>query len=163
MGEDQAFAAVREDVVEFVSAPLNKNMVLSGKIAADLQVSTTGTDADFIVKLIDVIPAADGKPEIQQLVRADVMRAKFRNSLETPEPFVPGKITRVRFELPDAAHCFKTGHRMMVQVQSSWFPLVDRNPQKFMHIVTAEEKDFQPATIRIYDNSKIEMDLKSDN
>jgi hypothetical protein len=163
MGEDQTFAAFRKDVVEFSSAPLNKDMVLSGKIVADLKVSITGTDADFIVKLIDVIPANDGKPEIQQLVRAEVMRGKFRNSLEKPEPFVPGQVTDIKFELPDAAHCFKEGHRIMVQVQSSWFPLVDRNPQKFMHIVDAEEKDFQPATIRIYSNSKLELDIKTIN
>jgi putative CocE/NonD family hydrolase len=163
MGEDQTFAAFRKDVVEFSSAPLNKDMVLSGKIVADLKVSITGTDADFIVKLIDVIPANDGKPEIQQLVRAEVMRGKFRNSLEKPEPFVPGQVTDIKFELPDAAHCFKEGHRIMVQVQSSWFPLVDRNPQKFMHIVDAEEKDFQPATIRIFSNSKLELDIKTIN
>ncbi|HSF45728.1 MAG TPA: CocE/NonD family hydrolase, partial [Chitinophagaceae bacterium] len=163
MGEDQAFAAMRNDVVEFVSTPLTKNLVVSGKIIADLKVSTTGTDADFIVKLIDVIPATDGKPEIQRLVRAEVIRGKFRNSLEKPETFIPGKITTVRFELPDAAHCFKEGHKMMVQVQSSWFPLVDRNPQKFMHILDADEKDYQPATIRIYDHSKIELDIKTDN
>jgi predicted acyl esterase len=143
--------------------PLKKDLVLSGKIIANLKVSITGTDADFIVKLIDVLPAKDGKPEIQQLVRAEVMRGKFRNSLEKPEPFVPGKITTVRFELPDAAHCFKEGHKIMVQVQSSWFPLVDRNPQKFMHILDAEEKDYQPATIRIYDNSKLELDIKTIN
>ena len=163
MGEDQAFAAERKDVVEFTSMPLKKDLVLSGKIIANLEVSITGTDADFIVKLIDVLPAKDGKPEIQQLVRAEVMRGKFRNSLEKPEPFVPGKITTVRFELPDAAHCFKEGHKIMVQVQSSWFPLVDRNPQKFMHILDAEEKDYQPATIRIYDNSKLELDIKTIN
>jgi putative CocE/NonD family hydrolase len=163
MGEDQAFASVRNDVVEFSSAPLDKDLVVSGKILADLKVSITGTDADFIVKLIDVIPGKDGKPGIQQLVRAEVMRAKFRNSLEKPEPFVPGKLTTVRFELPDAAHCFKQGHRIMVQVQSSWFPLVDRNPQKFMHVLDADEKDYQPATIRIYDNSKLELDIKTDN
>jgi putative CocE/NonD family hydrolase len=163
MGEDQSFAAHRKDVVEFSSAPLNKTLVVSGKIIANLNVSITGTDADFVVKLIDVIPANDGKPEIQQLVRAEVMRGKFRNSLEKPEAFVPEKITTVRFELPDAAHCFKEGHRIMVQVQSSWFPLVDRNPQKFMHIVDADEKDYQPATIRIYENSKLELDIRTDN
>jgi putative CocE/NonD family hydrolase len=163
MGEDQSFAALRKDVVEFSSASLTEPLVVSGKIIANLNVSITGTDADFIVKLIDVIPAKDGKAEIQQLVRAEVMRGKFRNSLEKPEAFVPGKITMVRFELPDAAHCFREGHRIMVQVQSSWFPLVDRNPQKFMHIVDAEEKDFQPATIRIYGNSKLELDIRIHN
>lgn len=163
MGEDQTFASVRDDVVEFTSDILDKDLIVSGKIVADLQVSISGTDADFIVKLIDVIPATDGKPVIQQLVRAEVIRGKFRNSLEKPEPFVSGKTTRVRYELPDAAHCFKSGHRIMVQVQSSWFPLVDRNPQRFMHILEAGENDFQKATIRIYGKSKIVLDVKTNN
>ena len=84
------------------------------------------------------------------LVRGEVMRGKFRNSFETPTPFAPGKIERVKFELPDIAHSFLKGHRIMVQIQSSWFPLVDRNPQKFVNIYEAKESDFQKATIRIY-------------
>ena len=122
--------------------------------------STSGTDADFIVKLIDVLP--DNEPNIksaprgfqmaglQRLVRAEVMRGKFRNSFEKPEAFVPDKISEVKFDLNDVAHTFKKGHKIMVQVQSSWFPLVDRNPQKFMRIPEAGENDFQKATIRIY-------------
>jgi predicted acyl esterase len=119
----------------------------------------TGTDADFIVKLIDVLPEHEknisSKPEftmagMQRLVRAEVIRGKFRNDLSKPEPFVPGKVTEVKFTLNDVLHTFKKGHRIMVQVQSSWFPLVDRNPQKFMRIPEATEKDYQKATIRIY-------------
>lgn len=160
MAEDQRFAAARPDVVVFETDELTEDLTLTGRIAADLFVSTSGTDADFIVKLIDVLP--DNEPNsknaprgfnmagLQRLVRAEVMRGKFRNSYEKPEAFVPGKISEVKFDLNDVAHTFKKGHKIMVQVQSSWFPLVDRNPQKFMRIPDAEEKDFQKATIRIY-------------
>jgi putative CocE/NonD family hydrolase len=160
MAEDQRFAALRPDVLVFESDELTENITLAGRINADLFVSTSGTDADFIVKLIDVLP--DNEPNIlnsprgfqmaglQRLVRAEVMRGKFRNSPEKPEPFVPGKISEVKFDLNDVAHTFKKGHRIMVQVQSTWFPLVDRNPQQFMRIPEATEKDFQKATIRIW-------------
>ncbi len=160
MAEDQRFAALRPDVVAFETEPLTEDITLSGRINADLFVSITGTDADFIVKLIDVLPDNEANPKnpprgfnmagLQRLVRAEVMRGKFRNSYEKPEPFVPNKISEVKFDLNDVAHTFKKGHKIMVQVQSSWFPLVDRNPQKFMHIPAATEKDFQKATIRIY-------------
>ena len=160
MAEDQRFAAIRPDVVVFETDELTDDVTLSGRITADLFVSTTGTDADFIVKLIDVLPDTAATPKVspkgftmaglQRLVRAEVMRGKFRNSMEKPEPFVPNKIAEVKFDLNDVAHSFKKGHKIMVQVQSSWFPLVDRNPQKFMRIPDADEKDFQKATIRIY-------------
>jgi hypothetical protein len=160
MAEDQRFAALRPDVLVFETDELAEDITLSGRINADLFVSITGTDADFIVKLIDVLP--DNEPTsknaprgfnmagMQRLVRAEVMRGKFRNSYEKPEAFVPGKISEVKFDLNDVAHTFKKGHKIMVQVQSSWFPLVDRNPQQFMRIPDAEEKDFQKATIKIY-------------
>ncbi len=163
MAEDQRFAAVRPDVLLYETGVLKEDVTLSGKIIADLQVSITGTDADFVVKLIDVLP--DNEPNFknaplgfemagyQRLVRAEVIRGKFRNSYEKPEPFEPGRITNVKFELNDVAHTFKRGHKIMVQVQSSWFPLVDRNPQKFMRIPDANENDFQKATIRIYHNA----------
>lgn len=150
MGEDQKFLAEREDVVNFTSQALTTNTTICGPVTANLFVSTTGTDADFIVKLIDVLP--DGK-QTQQLVRAEVIRGKFRNSYEKPEAFVPGKITPVRLVLNDIAHTFLPGHQLMVQVQSSWFPLVDRNPQTFVNIATADAADFQKATIRIYHNA----------
>jgi putative CocE/NonD family hydrolase len=160
MAEDQRFAALRPDVVVFETDELTEDVTLSGRINADLFVSISGTDADFIVKLIDVLPDTATTPKgsprgfamagLQRLVRAEVMRGKFRNDPSTPEAFVPNKITEVKFDLNDVAHTFKKGHKIMVQVQSSWFPLVDRNPQKFMRIPEATEKDFQKATIRIY-------------
>ncbi|MBB5634915.1 hypothetical protein HDE68_000800 [Pedobacter cryoconitis] len=159
MYEDQRFAASRPDVLVYQTGILENDVVISGHLFADLFVSTTGTDADFIVKLIDVYPgdAPDDSPNphtkmgsFQQLVRGEVMRSKFRNSFANPEPMVPGEVTEVKFDMQDAAHCFKKGHKIMVQVQSSWFPLVDRNPQKFVNIYKATEADFQKATHRVY-------------
>ncbi len=159
MVEDQRFAAQRPDVLFYETGILNNDVTIAGKITADLFVSTTSTDADFIVKVIDVVPddkisqqnTSSGIIEgYERLVRAEVMRGKFRNNYEKPEPFVPGKISEVRINLNDVLHNFKKGHRIMVQVQSSWFPLVDMNPQKFMRIPAADKKDFQKATIRIY-------------
>ena len=165
MAEDQRFVANRPDVLVYETDTLTEDITLSGKILADLQVSISGTDADFIVKLIDVLPDNEPNPKnaargfqmagYQRLVRAEVMRGKFRNSYEKPEAFEPNKISQVKFNLNDVAHTFKKGHRIMVQVQSSWFPLVDRNPQKFMRIPDANEEDFQKETIRIYHSSKI--------
>lgn len=164
MTDDQRFAARRPDVLVFQTEPLENDLTVAGPITADLMVAITGTDADFVVKLIDVFPddftyekdngyVMNG---YQMLVRGEVMRGKFRNSFEKPEAFVPNKPTRVKYELPDVAHTFKKGHRLMIQVQSSWFPLVDRNPQQFMDIYQAKDSDFKKATIRIYHNdSKI--------
>lgn len=149
MVADQQFAAQRSDVLHYTSAALTSNLTICGPIAANLFVSTSGTDADFVVKLIDVLP--DGK---QQLVRAEVLRGKFRNSYEKPEAFTPGKVTPVKLVLNDMAHTFLKDHKLMVQVQSSWFPLVDRNPQKFINIPGADEKDFQKADIKLYTDKK---------
>ena len=160
MVEDQRFAAKRPDVLTFESPVLTEDLTIGGKIVADLFVSLTTTDADFIVKLIDVVPEneidfpqkdqiQDGKG-FQRLIRAEVMRGKFRNNYVTPEAFVPGKVSQVKFELNDALHTFKKGHKIMVQVQSSWFPLVDMNPQKFMRIPEADANDFQKSTIRVF-------------
>ncbi|MBA4141136.1 MAG: X-Pro dipeptidyl-peptidase, partial [Segetibacter sp.] len=137
------------------------DLTLAGPIIADLMVSVTGTDADFVVKVIDVFPDKFNYSDTdkymmggyQMLVRGEVMRGKFRNSFEKPEPFVPGKITEVKYTLPDVAHTFKKGHKLMIQIQSSWFPVVDRNPQKFMDIYHAKDEDFQKATIRVFHNS----------
>lgn len=159
MYEDQRFAATRPDVLVYQTDVLEKDLIISGNLMADLFVSTTGTDADFVVKVIDVYPgdAADDSPlpgtkmgGFQLLVRGEVMRAKFRKSFTVPEAMVPNEITEVKFDMQDAAHCFKKGHRLMVQVQSSWFPLVDRNPQKFVNIYKATEADFQKATHRVH-------------
>lgn len=166
MTDDQRFASRRPDVLTFETDPLEEDLTLAGPVVANLKVSISGTDADFVVKVIDVFPddfkypgtvqqagrsgAAYPMNGYQMLVRGEIMRGKFRNSFETPAPFKPGKIETVKFELPDIAHTFKKGHRLMIQVQSSWFPLADRNPQQFMNIYEATEKDFQKATIRIF-------------
>ena len=167
MTDDQRFAARRPDVLVFETDTLTSDLTLAGPVVADLMVSITGTDADFVVKVIDVFPDkfsySDSDKYImngyQMLVRGEVMRGKFRNSFEKPAPFVPNKITNVKYTLPDIAHTFKKGHRLMIQVQSTWFPLVDRNPQKFTDIYHAKESDFQKATIKVYHqpgaNSKI--------
>lgn len=166
MTGDQQFASKRADVLTYESEVLQNDITLSGAITADLFVNTTGSDADFVVKLIDVLPedAANENGRnvagLQRLVRAEVLRGKFRNSFIKAEPFVAGKITEVKYQLNDIAHNFKKGHKIMVQVQSSWFPLVDRNPQKFMPIANANEKDFQAATIRIYHDAKHPSNLK---
>jgi uncharacterized protein len=160
MIEDQRFASRRPDVLVYQTDVLDRDVTLAGPIKATLYVSTTGTDSDFIVKLIDVFPnsAADPDPNpkevkmggYQMLVRGEPMRAKFRNSFSTPEPMPPGKVTKIEFTLPDVNHAFLRGHRIMVQVQSTWFPLIDRNPQKFVDINRATESDFQKATQRVY-------------
>lgn len=156
MTDDQRFAARRPDVMVYETAILEEDITLTGPLTADLWVSTTGTDADYVVKLIDVfpdtLPPNPGVPlaGYQMLVRGEVMRGRFRNSFENPEPFTPGEITNVRFELPDVAHTFKKGHRIMIQVQNSWFPLVDRNPQQFVDIYHCGEEEFQKATHRVY-------------
>jgi putative CocE/NonD family hydrolase len=164
MTDDQRFASYRPDVLVYKTDLLNEDVTLAGPLVTDLMVSISATDADFVVKLIDVFPDdfeyADNSRYVmngyQMLVRGEVMRGKFRNSFEKPEAFVPNKPTHVKYSMPDVAHTFKKGHRIMVQIQSSWFPLVDLNPQKFTDIYHAKEGDFQKATIKIYlDQSKV--------
>jgi putative CocE/NonD family hydrolase len=168
MTDDQRFASRRPDVLTFSTGILNEDITLAGPLVADLMVSISTTDADFVVKLIDVFPdefsySADNPSPpgrlggalypmggYQMLVRGEIMRGRYRNSFSAPEPFVPGKITQVKFSLPDVAHTFKKGHKLMIQVQSSWFPLADRNPQKFVDIYKCDDSDFQKATIKIY-------------
>ena len=161
MHDDQRFASRRPDVLVFETDTLKEDITFTGPITVNLYVSTTGTDADWVVKLIDVYPndlTHEGNnislSGYQRLIRGDVLRGKFRNSFEKPEPFSPANITEIRFDLTDINHTFIKGHRIMVQVQSSWFPLVDRNPQKFTDIYNADEKDFQKATHRIYHSKK---------
>lgn len=165
--EDQRFASRRPDVAVFQTEPLKDDLRLAGPIEVRLLVSTSGTDSDWIVKVVDVYP--DDTPDLvlpsknlkgeaqkvklggfQQLLRAEVMRGKFRNSLEKPEPFKPGEPTAVHFSLNDVAHTFRAGHRLMVQVQCSWFPLVDRNPQTFVHMGHTVPSDYRKATQTIY-------------
>ncbi|MFN8343770.1 MAG: CocE/NonD family hydrolase [Spirosomataceae bacterium] len=169
MIEDQRFAARRPDVLTYETDALTEDITLSGPMTAHFFASTTGTDADFIVKLIDILPEDAPSPSpnpkaltmagYQRLVRAEVLRGKFRNSFEKPEAFVPNQVTDVKVRMPDVLHTFKKGHKIMVQIQSSWFPLVDRNPQKFMNISEAEAKDFQKATIRIYHSKQHDSHL----
>jgi uncharacterized protein len=160
MDADQRFAAKRPDVLVYQTPPLEADVTVAGPVSSHLWVSTSGTDSDFVVKLIDVYPTDYPNPDpnpkdvemggYQQLVRGEPFRGKFRNSFEKPEPFVPGQPTALNFDLPDINHTFRRGHSIMVQIQSSWFPLTDRNPQKFVNIPEATEADFQKATERVY-------------
>jgi putative CocE/NonD family hydrolase len=165
MVEDQRFASRRPDVLAYQTPPLDSAHTIAGPIPVELSVSTSGTDCDWIVKLIDVFPdtaspldqrfAFGSRPGprlggYQMLVRGDVLRGKFRHGAAKPEPFVPGVVTDARFVLNDVFHTFKPGHRIMVQVQSTWFPMVDRNPGRFMDIFQARDADFQKTTQRVY-------------
>ena len=158
LAEDQRFASSRPDVITFEGEKLTKQITLVGEIEVDLFVSTSGTDSDWIVKLVDVYPdsltetSPDGTAiaNYQMLVRAEIMRGKFRNSFEKPEPFNPNEVTKVKFKLSDVNHTFLKGHKMMVQIQNSWFPLFDRNPQTFCNIYQANESDFTKAIQRVY-------------
>lgn len=157
MVEDQRFASRRPDVLSYQTGVLIEDVTVVGSIAVDAWLSTTGTDADLVVKLIDVQPF--DKPNgpngarlagAHTLVRAEVMRGRFRDGFESPKAFTPGVAERVRFTLPDVNHTFRTGHRLMVQVQSSWFPLVDLNPQTFVDPAKATEADFRAQTHRLF-------------
>jgi len=171
MTDDQRFASRRTDVLTFTTAVLMEDLTLAGPLVADLMTSISTTDADFVVKLIDVFPDEFKYDEkifgkgngslypmggYQMLVRGEIMRGRYRNSFSAapggvkPEAFVPGKITQVKYTLPDVAHTFKKGHKLMIQIQSSWFPLADRNPQKFVDIYHCDDSDFQKATIKIH-------------
>ncbi len=164
MDDDQRFAARRPDVLVFSTDILENDLTLAGIVTADLKVILSTTDADFVVKIIDVFPddfkydSADCCKGVKQeaemagyqmLVRGEIMRGRYRKSFEKPVAFAPGKVEQVKFELPDVAHTFKKGHRLMVQVQSSWFPLFDRNPQQFVNIYQCADKDFVPCDVRV--------------
>jgi putative CocE/NonD family hydrolase len=169
MDDDQRFAATRPDVLVYETAPLTEDVTVVGPVKPRLRIASTGSDADFDVKLIDVFPdnfeypetAADpGKHVLgeapvlmggyQMLVRGEPFRAKFRNSLSKPEPLTPGRLTEVDFSMQDVNHTFQKGHRIMVQVQSTWFPLTDRNPNVFMGIAKAKPEDFHKATETVF-------------
>jgi putative CocE/NonD family hydrolase len=161
MDGDNRLQGRRTDVLVYQTGPLEEDITLAGPVEPSLMVSTSGTDSDFIVKLIDVYPADAPDPDpnpagvhmggYQQLVRGEPMRGRFRNSYSKSEPFQPGKVTKVEFVMPDVNHTFRRGHRIMVQVQSTWFPLVDINPQTFVpSIYQAKPSDFQKATERVY-------------
>ena len=160
--EDQRFVWTRPDVLVYESDVLTDDVTVAGPITANLYVSTSGTDSDWIVKLIDVLPenfpligpgGQRNNPKLrgaQRMVRGDVLRGKFRNNMAKPEPFVPNQPTKIGFVLNDIFHTFKKGHRIMVQIQSTWFPMIDRNPQTFVDIYHATESDFHKATQRVY-------------
>jgi len=171
MTDDQRFAERRPDVLAYKTDILKEDITVTGVVRADLITAISSTDADFVVKLIDVFPdnlsynkvdIYSGKdPETvypmggyEMLVHGEVFRGRYRKSFESPEPFVPRKIERVKFDIGDVSHTFKKGHRIMVQIQSTWFPLVDRNPQTFVNIYEAKESDFQKAEIHIYHNEE---------
>ncbi|HEY7547405.1 MAG TPA: CocE/NonD family hydrolase, partial [Blastocatellia bacterium] len=170
MVDDQRFATTRPDVLVYQTDMLTQDITIAGPVTPSLFVSTSGTDSDFIVKLIDVFPddTPDNEPNptgvkmggYQMMVRGEPFRAKFRNSFSRPEPLTPNKPTRIEFAMPDINHTFRKGHRIMVQVQSTWFPLVDRNPQKFVDIYNAKETDFQKATQRLFHSAKLPSHLK---
>jgi len=164
MVADQRFASSRPDVLVYESDVLDRDVTIAGPIKAHLEVSTTGTDCDFVVKLIDVYSGDSPNPDpnpagvemggYQQLVRGEAFRGKFRDSFSDPKPFEPGRIARIEYMMPDVFHTFRRGHRIMVHVQSTWFPLVDRNPQKFCDIYHATAEDFQKATQRVYHSAE---------
>jgi len=152
---DQRFADLRPDVLSWETPPLEADVTVTGKLAAHLFASTTGTDSDWIVKLIDVYPEDNpAEPTMggyQLMIANDVFRGRFRRSFERPEPLVPGAVEEFVIDLHAADHRFLKGHRIMVQVQSTWFPLIDRNPQTFVeNIFYAQASDYQPATQRIF-------------
>jgi putative CocE/NonD family hydrolase len=153
MVEDQRFVAGRNDVLTYTSPVLTEDLTVAGPIQVSLVASTTGSDADWVVKLIDVFPDGPKVSELggyQMLLRGDVLRGKFRNSLEKPEPVEPNTPTTFRFDMNDVLHTFRKGHRIMVQVQSTWFPMIDRNPGKFLDIFQAKASDYQKTRQRIY-------------
>ena len=169
MTDDQRFASRRPDVITFKTDVLDDDLTIAGTVTAKLKVAITTTDADFVVKIIDVFPngfsydtliygVGNGKNYLmdgyEMLVRGEIMRGKYRNSFEKPEAFEPNKITSVSFDLPDIAHTFKKGHRLMVQIQSSWFPLADRNPQQFIDIYHCDDSQFMKSDIKLYHDAE---------
>ncbi|WP_103071405.1 CocE/NonD family hydrolase [Aquimarina sediminis] len=170
MTDDQRFAARRPDVLVFETSVLTEDITLSGEVLAKLKVATTGTDADWIVKLVDVHPNdVKDTQETQEylkmanyhmMVRSEVMRGRFRNDFSKPEPFIPNQKTDVNIKLQDIHHTFKKGHKIQVQVQSTWFPLIDLNPQTYVpNIFKANESDFTKQTHKIYHDSTIEVSI----
>lgn len=170
MSEDQRFAGRRTDVLTFETDVLTEDITLGGEIMANLEISTSGTDADWFVKLVDVYPGDEKNTPYtpknitlggyQQMVRSEIMRSRFRNSFSKPEPLIANKVTDIHFRLQDVLHTFKKGHKIMIQVQSTAFPLFDINPQKYVdNIYKAQESDFQKATHRVYGNSNISVEV----
>ncbi len=158
LARNQAFAGTRADTFTFAMPALTEDLSVAGPVEADLWISTTGTDCDLVVSLIDEYPqgtdaktpAGESMAGYQHMVRGNIMRARFYQSFEKPLPLVPGKATRIRFQLNDVLHTFKKGHRVLIRVQSSWFPIADRNPNQFLDIRRAKADDFRKATITVH-------------
>jgi hypothetical protein len=170
MTYDQRFASRRPDVLAYQTPPLEHDVTIAGPVTPVLKVATSGSDSDFVVKLIDVYPDNYPDPDpnptkvqmggYQQLVRAEPFRGKYRNDRAKPEPFKPNQPAKIEFVMPDVLHTFRTGHRIMVQIQSTWFPLVDLNPQQFENIPTAKASDFVKATEHVYEGGSDGTHLK---
>ena len=163
--DDQRFAWRRADVLVYQTAPLEADLTLTGTMLADIWISTSGTDCDLVVKLVDVYPSdaedhkytppASSMSGQQMMIRSEVIRCRYRNDYSAPEPMVSNKPTRIQLPLMDVQHCFQKGHRIMVQLQSSWFPLVDRNPQSYVpNIYRADEQDFRATRQRVYHSKR---------
>jgi putative CocE/NonD family hydrolase len=157
MIDDQRFASRRPDVLTYQTDPLSSSVTVTGPVIADLWTTLSTSDADFVVKLVDVFPDTlqgreNGIPMggYQMLVRGEIFRGRYRDSFEQPKAFTPGTSANVKFELPDVSHTFLPGHKIMIQVQSSWFPLTDRNPQQFIDIYKAKDEDFIPCDIQMH-------------
>jgi hypothetical protein len=168
MSDDQRFASRRTDVLVYELELKDEDLCLAGPVSVDLKVILTTTDADFVVKLIDVFPddfkyadstcckGVKNEAEMagyQMLVRGEIFRGRYRKGFDVPTAFDPGTVETVKFNLPDVAHTFKKGHKLMIQVQSTWFPLFDRNPQQFVNIYQCQDADFIPSEIRILQQS----------
>ena len=169
MSEDQRFASYRPDVLTFTTEVLENDLTLAGEILAKLKIASTSTDADFVVKLIDIYPydekANPDKPNVvyanyHQMVRSEIMPARFRNSFEKPEALVPNQETNVNVKLQDVLHTFKKGHKIQIQIQSTWFPLMAINPQKFLeNNYKATKEDYTKANIKVFNTSSIEVEV----
>jgi putative CocE/NonD family hydrolase len=155
---DQRFTDGRDDVLTYLSEPLTADITFVGDIVAKLDVAITTTDADFAVRVIDLYPENDSeKPNYQMLVRGDIMRARYRHSFTHPTPMTPGEKSEVKFTMPGIAHTFKAGHRIMVCVQSSWYPLAERSPQQFVNLWHCNSSDFVKTDVKIFNSSTIEF------
>jgi putative CocE/NonD family hydrolase len=154
--EDQRFVTGRKDVAVFETDTLDRDVTVTGEVMADLFAATTGSDADWVVKLIDVYPGESAAEDGYELMVADeIFRARYRKSFEQPEALTPGEVVEYRFSLHGADHTFLKGHRIMVEVQSTWFPLYDRNPQTFVpNIMTAPKKSYKAETMTIFGSAK---------
>jgi putative CocE/NonD family hydrolase len=159
--EDQSFVSDRKDLANFSTPVLDKPITVTGDVVADLMASTTGTDADWIVKLVDVYPATDGKPGYELMVAEEILRGRYRKSFTNPEPVKPGEVAEYKWSLHGVDHTFLPGHKMMVEVQSSWFPLYDRNPQTYVeNIMKAPKEAYKAQTVTIFGGSRIDLPVE---